>query len=89
MFGLRLNSRKFVKNPIELIRCKFSIDAGFPAMERVGRPHPPFRNHTGRVLETGRSPSESNERPASCENPGEAAVFDGEAARLSVSLIST
>jgi hypothetical protein len=30
VFALRLNRRKFAKNAIDLIRCKFSIDAGFP-----------------------------------------------------------
>jgi hypothetical protein len=30
VFTLRLNRRKFAKNPNDLIRCKFSIDAGFP-----------------------------------------------------------
>jgi hypothetical protein len=29
MFALNLNRRKFVKNPTDLIRCKFSIDPGF------------------------------------------------------------
>src|SRR6202140_4946610 len=29
MFALDLNRRKFVKNPTDLIRCKFSIDPGF------------------------------------------------------------
>jgi hypothetical protein len=29
VFALSLNSRKSGKNPTDLIRCKFSIDAGF------------------------------------------------------------
>jgi hypothetical protein len=29
VFALSLIRRKFAKNPIDLIRCKFSIDAGF------------------------------------------------------------
>jgi hypothetical protein len=29
VFALRLNRRKFAKNPNDSIRCKFSIDGGF------------------------------------------------------------
>jgi hypothetical protein len=30
VFALGLNRRKFAKNPIDLIRCKFSIDGEIP-----------------------------------------------------------
>jgi hypothetical protein len=33
------------------------------------RAHPPFRNHTGRDLETRRSPSASNESALGRQNP--------------------
>jgi hypothetical protein len=40
VFALRLSRRKFAKNPIDLNRCKFSIDAGFSqANGRVRRVH--------------------------------------------------
>jgi hypothetical protein len=40
VFALRLSRRKFAKNPIDLNRCKFSIDAGFPrANGRARRVH--------------------------------------------------
>jgi hypothetical protein len=72
VFALRLNRRKFVKNPNDSIRCKFSIDREFAAKPARGA-YPPFRNHTGRGLETGRSPSASIESATGRENPVNAA----------------
>jgi hypothetical protein len=87
VFALRLNRRKFAKNPSDWIRCKFSIDAGFPAKARIGgastisKPYPAS-------LETLRSPSASNGCSHDIRKPRELAVFDGWPARLSVRLIS-
>jgi hypothetical protein len=35
VFALRLNRRKFIENPNDWIRCKFSIDAGFPRKSAI------------------------------------------------------
>jgi hypothetical protein len=74
VFALRLNRRKLAENPIDSIRCKFSIDAAFAILIGAGK-RPPFRNHTGPVLETGRSPSASNEPSAAGENPAPMGCF--------------
>jgi hypothetical protein len=40
VFALKLNRRKFAKKPIDLIRCKFSIDGGLARKKReAGRIH--------------------------------------------------
>jgi hypothetical protein len=46
VFALNLIASKFAKNPIDLIRCKFSIDGGLLPLNGYAA-HPPFRNHTG------------------------------------------
>jgi hypothetical protein len=46
VFALKLNRRKFAKNPNDLIRCKFSIDAGWrdagerPGSSTISKPYP-------------------------------------------------
>jgi hypothetical protein len=87
VFASRLNRRKFAKNAIDLIRCKFSIDGGFRGETPLGaRPH--FRNHNGCLPETPRSPSALNEQACGARKPREVAVFRRRAAHLSVRLIS-
>jgi hypothetical protein len=74
VFALRLIRRKFAKNPIDLIRCKFSIDAGFRGLSTAPA-HPPFRNHKPAGPETRHSPFGSNAPPGEVQKPREAAVL--------------
>jgi hypothetical protein len=55
VFALNLIRRKLAKNPIDLIRRKFSIDAGCGHRARLR-----FRNHKPAVLETRHSPFAPN-----------------------------
>lgn len=73
VFALNLIRRKFAKNPIDLIRCKFSIDGGIPqptgarAASTISKPY-------GLAVETHRSPSASIERLIRARKPREYTV---------------
>jgi hypothetical protein len=55
VFALRLNRRKLAKNSNHLIRCKFSIDAGFggeSAAWRISTNSKPYRAGAGNPVFT-------------------------------------
>jgi hypothetical protein len=87
MFALDLNRRKLAKNPIDLIRCKFSIDAraargtGISGLSTISKP---YRSR----LETMRSPSAWNALSRDTRKARQEAVFGRLFERLSVRLIS-
>src|SRR6266404_3312050 len=68
VFALRLNRRKFEENPSDWIRCKFSIDAGFP-QKLKGWPARIHHFETISALETARSPSALNEQSQRMRKP--------------------
>jgi hypothetical protein len=89
VFALRLNRRKLAENPLDLIRRKFSIDAGFCAKSMVGAarvhhfetiPAPVWKPDVHHLRRMGGLTAP--------ENPANAKVFDSWPARLSVRLIS-
>jgi hypothetical protein len=87
VFALKLNRREFAKNSNDLIRRKFSIDAGF-GRPTGGRGHIHHFETIPDVPETRRSPSASIEQLRGARKPPDVALFGRGRTRLSVRLIS-
>ena len=88
VFALRLNRRKFAKNPTDLIRCKFSIDARLARwMACVRRIHH-FETIPGWCRKPDVHHLRRMQRARTREKPREHTVFGRAAARLSVRLMS-